>query len=79
MGKKSREKQERKQRGSENENMDLLTVNEAAEILRVHPKTIRNWMKEGSIDYVLLGPAGGNKKSYRIRRKEITQAVVNPR
>lgn len=79
MGKKSREKQERKHREKENEDMDLLTVNEAAEILRVHPKTIRNWMKEGRIDYVLLNPVGRIKKAYRIRRKEITQAVVNPR
>jgi len=43
----------------------LLTVAEAAEILRVSDGTIRNWITAGSIPYVQLPPVG-QRKQYRI-------------
>jgi excisionase family DNA binding protein len=35
---------------------ELLTAREAAEALRVHPKTIRQWAHEGKIRSLDLGP-----------------------
>jgi excisionase family DNA binding protein len=45
--------------------IDLLTVSEAAELLRVSVGTIRNWIGAGSIPYVQLPPVG-QRKQYRI-------------
>lgn len=45
--------------------VDLLTVSEAAELLRVSVGTIRNWIAAGSIPYVQLPPVG-ERKQYRI-------------
>ncbi len=35
--------------------MKLLTINETAELLRVHPNTIRNLIRDGHITPVRLG------------------------
>lgn len=32
-----------------------LSVNDVAEMLGVHPRTIRNWVKAGSIPFVKVG------------------------
>jgi excisionase family DNA binding protein len=45
--------------------LDLLTVSEAAQILRVSEGTIRNWIGAGTIPYVQLPPVG-QRKQYRI-------------
>jgi excisionase family DNA binding protein len=45
--------------------VDLLTVVEAAAMLRVSDATIRNWIAAGSIPYIQLPPAG-QRKQYRI-------------
>jgi excisionase family DNA binding protein len=45
--------------------VDLLTVSEAAELLRVSDGTIRNWITAGSIPYIQLPPVG-QRKQYRI-------------
>jgi excisionase family DNA binding protein len=45
--------------------VDLLTVSEAAELLRVSVGTIRNWIEAGSIPYIQLPPVG-TRKQYRI-------------
>ena len=45
--------------------VDLLTVSEAAEMLRVSDGTIRNWITAGSIPYIQLPPVG-QRKQYRI-------------
>jgi excisionase family DNA binding protein len=45
--------------------VDLLTVSEAAEMLRVSDGTIRNWITAGSIPYIRLPPVG-QRKQYRI-------------
>lgn len=43
----------------------LLTTSEAAELLKVSPRTILNWIKDEKIPYVLL-PANGSRNEYRI-------------
>ena len=45
--------------------VELLTVSEAAELLRVSDGTIRNWITAGSIPYIQLPPVG-QRKQYRI-------------
>ena len=45
--------------------VDLLTVSEAAQMLRVSDGTIRNWIAAGSIPYIQLPPVG-RRKQYRI-------------
>jgi len=50
------------------DNDSLLTVAEAARILRVHPETIRRWLREGTM-------AGKRPRSrqagYRIRQADV--------
>jgi excisionase family DNA binding protein len=43
----------------------LLTVSEAADLLRVSDGTIRNWITAGSIPYIQLPPVG-QRRQYRI-------------
>jgi excisionase family DNA binding protein len=45
--------------------IDLLTVSEAATVLRVSDATIRKWIAAGSIPYIQLPPVG-QRKQYRI-------------
>ena len=45
--------------------IDLLTVPEAAALLRVSDATIRNWIAADSIPYIQLPPVG-KRKQYRI-------------
>jgi excisionase family DNA binding protein len=36
----------------------LYTADEAAQLLRVHAKTLRRWMRAGKIGYRKVGPSG---------------------
>jgi excisionase family DNA binding protein len=38
-----------------NQEDEYLTIEESAQIFRVHPNTIRNWIKEGYLDRVMVG------------------------
>jgi excisionase family DNA binding protein len=42
-----------------------MTTTEAAKLLKVSPRTILNWINEGTIPYIQL-PSGGNRPQYRI-------------
>lgn len=46
---------------------DLLTTDQAAELLQVHPNTIRNMIKDGRLKAKDLGHATG----YRIRKRDL--------
>ena len=37
------------------QNEEFLSIKDSAKILQVHPNTIRNWIKEGYLDRLLLG------------------------
>jgi excisionase family DNA binding protein len=43
----------------------LLTTSEAAELLKVSPRTILNWIRAGTIPYLAL-PSTGERSEYRI-------------
>lgn len=50
---------------------ELLTIGEAAELLRVHPNTLRNWDKQG-----ILKPARiGTKKLRRYKQEDIQKLL----
>jgi excisionase family DNA binding protein len=46
--------------------VDLLTVSEAAQMLRVTDTTVRNWIAEDRIPYIQLPSDARARKSYRI-------------
>ena len=50
------------------EREQLYTVREVAERLRVHPQTIRLWLRQGKLKGKLIG---GTKSGYRIRESEV--------
>ncbi|HZS75927.1 MAG TPA: helix-turn-helix domain-containing protein [Ktedonobacteraceae bacterium] len=49
---------------------ELLTVDEAAQIMKVHPRTIRAYVKSGELAIVEIG-----KREYRIRRSELNRFI----
>lgn len=50
--------------------MNLITITEAAERIGVHPNTIRNWLKSGSLKGYRIGP-----RFIRIDETELMEAV----
>jgi excisionase family DNA binding protein len=50
----------------------FITVQEAAEQLRVHPQTVRLWLREGKLRGRLIG---GRKSGYRIPASEIERLL----
>ena len=52
----------------------FITVQEAADQLRVHPQTVRLWLREGKLRGRLIG---GRKSGYRIPASEIDR-VLSP-
>jgi excisionase family DNA binding protein len=55
-------------------NKELLTIQEAANYLRVNEKTIRRWIKSGALDAVKL-PHKGKREIYRVRRSTLNAAL----
>jgi excisionase family DNA binding protein len=49
---------------------ELLTVDEAAQIMKVHPKTVRAFVQSGELAKVPIG-----KREYRIRRVEVNRFI----
>ena len=52
----------------------LITTKEAADLLRVSPRTILNWIEKGSIPYVML-PYSGTRREYRIPVLALLQSL----
>jgi excisionase family DNA binding protein len=50
---------------------ELLTLNEACEILRVHPNTMRNWDKKGILKSVRIG----ERKIRRYKKEELINFI----
>lgn len=44
-----------------------LTVEEIAQQIKVHPETVRRWLREGKLSGVLISRSGG----YRIRQSSL--------
>ena len=60
----------------ENDKSTLLTVPEVARKLRVDGTTVRRWIKDGTLDAVVL-PHLNARQAYRIR-SETLEALINP-
>ena len=52
------------------QNIELLTVHEIAQILRCDDTTVRRWIKNGVLDAVTL-PHLRSRRSYRVRRSTL--------
>lgn len=44
----------------------LITTAEAAELLRVSPRTVLNWIEHDAIPYIALPQVGNSRREYRI-------------
>ena len=49
---------------------DLLTVNEAAEFLRLQPSTVRSWILKRRIKFIKLG-----RRAVRFRRSDLEALI----
>jgi len=54
---------------------DMLTVNEVARLLHVHPNTLRRWSNRGRIRAYRINPRGDRR--YRLRDIECFLAQLN--
>jgi excisionase family DNA binding protein len=55
--------------------MELLTVSEVAEILRVDDTTVRRWVKQGALEAVVL-PHKNERQGYRIKRQIVNKILA---
>ena len=56
---------------------ELLTIKEAAMLIRVHPNTLRNWEREGKIEAVRIG----NRRDRRFTKDSLMttiEGISNP-
>jgi excisionase family DNA binding protein len=53
---------------------ELLTVAEVAHILRVDSTSIRRWIKQGTLEAIVL-PHKGTRMAYRIRRETLNKVM----
>ena len=49
---------------------ELLTVDEAAQVMKVNPRTIRSYINSGELAVVMIG-----KREYRIRREALNSFI----
>jgi excisionase family DNA binding protein len=53
---------------------ELLTVSEVARILRVDDTTVRRWVKQGTLEAVVL-PHVNARQAYRIKRETLDKLL----
>ena len=53
---------------------ELLTVSEVADILRVDDTTVRRWVKQGTLEAVVL-PHINARQAYRIKRETLNRVL----
>lgn len=53
----------------------LVTVQEAADLLRVDSSTINGWINKGLVPYIEL-PSAGERKSYRLPLNALLQSLA---
>jgi excisionase family DNA binding protein len=53
---------------------ELLTVAEVAKILRVNDTTVRRWVKQGTLEAVVL-PHLNTRQAYRIKRETLERVL----
>ncbi len=46
---------------------DLLTLEQVSELLQVHPNTLRNWDKDGTLKAIRIGA----RKLYRYKKEDV--------
>jgi excisionase family DNA binding protein len=51
----------------------LLTVEQVADYLQVHPETVRRWLREGS----LVGVSLGGRTRWRVRREDLERFIAS--
>lgn len=56
---------------------ELLTVAEVARVLRVDDTTVRRWVKQGSLEAVIL-PHTRERQAYRVRRSTLEKLIGSP-
>lgn len=56
-----------------NEVPELLTLTEACALLKVHPNTLRNWDKDGTLPAIRLGV----KRVRRYKKEDIIKLLKN--
>ena len=50
---------------------DLLTLEQVSEMLQVHPNTLRNWDKDGTLKSIRIG----SRKLYRYKKADIIKFI----
>lgn len=56
---------------NKNEVPELLTLNEACELLKVHPNTLRQWDKQGILPAIRIG----TKRIMRYKKEDIIKML----
>jgi len=72
MGVKTKEKKERK---TEDKIIELYTIKEAADLLKLHHMTVRSRIRNNHIKAVDISRPGAKQKEYRITREELEKII----
>jgi excisionase family DNA binding protein len=55
--------------------VELLTVDDVAKGLKVHPQTVRKLIDKGDLEAVLVSPSGSLRRRYRVHPDEYNRYV----
>lgn len=54
---------------------DMLTIQQVAAVLMVHPQTVRRWVDEGRLSAVDVSGTGSRRRSLRIKTEDLLAFV----